>query len=176
MSDISENHPKLSAAHETFVVEYLKDNNLVRAALAAGFSSRRARHLLGIESIKAEIERRQAEAVAAKPNKPDVHTLIAEADAAYEIARAAGNATGMVAASQYKAKLTGKLDPEHPGGRDKPVDQMSDEELEAIIADETTRCSQCGNIILLTKSVKQSPVVDERVMPAAMTTDDRSSG
>lgn len=102
----------LSPEHAAFVTEYMVDENANAAAKRAGFKTREVARLMTNPAIAAEIARRRA-AAAPEPTPVDtevsVETLIREADEAYEVAKKESSAAGMVAASQLKAKLTGRL-------------------------------------------------------------------
>jgi hypothetical protein len=97
----------LSPKHEAFVTEYLKDRNAAAAAQRAGYSPRSAASLMAMESIRAEIQRRQE--AAARESGVTLQSLIKQAEEARAVAEQAGNASAMVAAIQLKAKLTGQL-------------------------------------------------------------------
>jgi phage terminase small subunit len=117
--------PALSAKHQRFIDEYLKDpsHNAAAAAQRAGYSPRSAGNLLAQEHIRLEIARRQ-QAVAQNAGVT-LEGLIKEAEAAREVAENAGNASAMVAATQLKARLTSQLDTPADGHKrsDEPVDK-----------------------------------------------------
>jgi phage terminase small subunit len=94
-----------------FVQEYLLDQNATRAAIAAGYSPRSATstasHLLANPDIATAIASHRAEV--ATEARISVTSLLAEAEEARAAAQEAGNASAMVAASTFKAKLLGML-------------------------------------------------------------------
>ena len=98
---------EFSDRHRRFIDEYLKDGNAAAAARRAGFSARSAANLMGILTIRTEIERRQ-EAIAVA-TQITIASLCEEAEAARQLAQNDGNPAAMVAATTLKAKLTGKL-------------------------------------------------------------------
>lgn len=101
----------LTAKQTAFVSAFMDHGNASQAAASAGYKPREAARLQAHPAIAAEIGRRRA--AAAPEPAPDAEvsteTLIAEADKAYRVAESERSSAGMVAASQLKAKLTGKL-------------------------------------------------------------------
>jgi phage terminase small subunit len=102
----------MNAKHELFILEYLKTGNATQAAIAAGYSPRSAAtqgsRLLADEEIAADVARRQAAANNA-PAAPlaNLESILAEVEAARDIATASRNASAMIAATQMKARLLG---------------------------------------------------------------------
>jgi phage terminase small subunit len=152
MSDEDElSEPTLSPKQQRFVDEYLVDRNAAAAAQRAGYSPRSAASLMSNEHISLEIARRLA-AIAADTNV-SVKSLIAEVEAAREVAEAAGNASAMVAAIKLKADLTGNLD-----AREAPKSDRSDRPTDiastaaAIVEIFREYASQTGYVVTVTKS------------------------
>jgi hypothetical protein len=108
----------LSAKQQAFVSAYLSNGNAAAAAQQAGYSPRTASRLLREPNIAAAITAGQAEAVT--DARLTTSTLLAEAEAAYQAAAAAGNAAGMCAAVTLKAKLSGLLDVDPPASAPEP--------------------------------------------------------
>lgn len=100
----------LSERHRRFVDEYCVDTNAAAAARRAGFSARSAGQLMKIEAVRTEIARRQE--VEATEAKVSLSSLLDEAERARTVAAENGNAAAMVAATNLKARLTGRLSPD----------------------------------------------------------------
>jgi phage terminase small subunit len=102
---------KLTPKQSRFCEEYCKDLNATAAARRAGYSAHTANEkgsqLMALPHVRAEVDRLQAEIAAA--NAVTVQSLLEEAEEARRMARGKENASGMVAATTLKAKLTGLM-------------------------------------------------------------------
>lgn len=107
---------KLTPKQATFVAEYLKDSNGTRAAIAAGYSPRNARHqaweLLHKQPsvVEALEETRKASAKKAEYN---LDTAMKEAEEAIEFSKNTKNANAYVKAVELRTKLNGLLIEKH---------------------------------------------------------------
>jgi len=106
--------PALDARDALFVAEYLNDRNPAAACARTGISPRKAAAMMNNPDIAAEIERRLAAAADAPAATVSLDALIADARAAYDVAKASSNASAMVSATQLLARLTGRMDGEAP--------------------------------------------------------------
>jgi len=100
---------ELSPKRRRFCQEYILDSNGTAAAIRAGFSDRTAKtqasQMLDMPAVKAEIERLQQAAAAARNITLDALNL--KLEEACQIARRKESASGMVAAVTAIAKLNG---------------------------------------------------------------------
>lgn len=97
--------PKQSA----FVTEYLLDSNGTQAAIRAGYSTKTANEQATQLLKKPEIQDaiRQGQQAAAQRNVITVDSLLAELEAARQVALSTGKASAMVSATMGKARLLG---------------------------------------------------------------------
>jgi phage terminase small subunit len=102
---------RLTHKQAAFCREYVCDSNGTQSAIRAGYSERTAQEqasqMLALDHIDAEVKRLQEEIASA--NNVTVATLLIEAEQARAIAKEAGNAGAMVAATTLKARLCGLL-------------------------------------------------------------------
>src|SRR5262245_33269856 len=102
--------PPLTERQAAFVTEYLKggDGSATAACQRAGISPRKAASMMSNPDVLAEIGRRQSNGAATATGDDEIDRALA----AYDVAKSAGNAAGMVAATTLLAKLRGRLDGE----------------------------------------------------------------
>lgn len=137
--------PALTAKQSKFVAEYLVDGNGTRAAVAAGYGRAGARvraHRLtrDNEAVRAVIAARQG--VDSQRLQIERQHVIAGLLGAVDMARAQGNAAGLISGWSAIARLLGLFAPEarrvevssSAAAEREKLEAMSDEELAALIA------------------------------------------
>lgn len=102
---------KLNEMQLKFVSEYLKTSSPTASAIAAGYAPAGAKsqayQLLRNPKIKAELQRVQA--LVQEEGVYNLKKALADAEEAYQVAKANENAAAMTAAATLKAKLSGLM-------------------------------------------------------------------